>query len=133
MSTSVKFQGEVLEFIGRMKKFEETTEVFQKDTNTRLTNIENGLSNPRFCGAHESLVSLLANQKSTNIGQTAENVEVQKQQGVQNKDIRDLQEGNRTLKVALSNRDLVKLVTTISAIIFPVVSLVIYIMETIFR
>lgn len=97
-----KFVADFNKFMGRMEKFEESTETWMRDTNSRLTNIETEVQNPKFCGAHESLIHMLSIQKdveqrqtSVNTSQENKNIKQNEWQGKQDKEIRDIQEQDR--------------------------------------
>lgn len=113
------FQDRVIYFMGNV-------DATLTNIDKRLTIIEGNIGGT--CPAHTSIVQLLSNQKDANSGQGTQNMEVQRQQKVQDNGIRDLQEQGRFIEYKISNRDLAKL----SAIIIPVTTIILFIMERMF-
>ena len=108
-------------FQGRMTKFEETEERWHQDTNTRLTNIEHQIQ--KVCLDNEQVTAMFTNlkegetrQEASNLQQTAKNAARSLEQTAQDVKIRDLEEGERIMK--LSTKDIAK----ITAIITPIVA-----------
>ena len=113
------FQDRVVYFMGNV-------DATLMNIDKRLTIIEGNIGGT--CPAHASVLQLLTNQKDANSGQGSQNMEVQRQQKVQDIGIRDLQEQGRFIEYKISNRDLAKL----SAIIIPVTTIILFIMERLF-
>jgi hypothetical protein len=114
------FQDRVVYFMGNV---DSTLTSMDK----RLSIIEGNMG--QVCPAHDSLLQMITSQKDTNTNQKGQNVEVQRQQGVQDVGIRDLQEQSRFIEYKLSNKDLAKL----SAIMISVLTIIMFVLERVFK
>lgn len=109
-------------FQGAMGEFQKTTERRLDEATTSLKSIEVEVQKPRMCGAHESVLTMIAHiregetrQESTNISQNAKNAARTVEQTAQDVKIRDLEEQDRVIEVKLSPRQEMKINYTLAA------------------
>ena len=116
------FIGTFKEFQGRMRKFEETTEQWQKDTNIRLTNIEHSVANPKVCPSHETVLTMIGNMKESGRKEAERGLATNVRQTESEKDIRDLQEEDRYITFKLNKTQAAQL--TITTIVSSTLALI---------